>query len=115
MWRVLIHPLVIKKDLGKLDPGIQKKILKAIRKKLTVDPENFGLPLRNEFSGYWKLRVEDYRVIYSIKKERILVKVIKVGARRDFEVYEELARRIPKILDEPVPNAETTPPSRGQS
>ncbi len=98
-WQVIVHPLVLKEDLAKLDGNVQKKILKAIRKKLTVDPENFGAPLRGEFAGYWKLRVEDYRVIYSIKKEKVLVKVIKIGARRDFEVYEELVKRIPRILD----------------
>ena len=98
-WQVIIHPLVLKEDLPKFDGSIQKKILKAIHKKLTVDPENFGSPLRGEFSSYWKLRIEDYRVIYSIKKEKVLVKVIKIGARRDFEVYEELVKRIPKILD----------------
>lgn len=57
------------------------------------------VPLFGESSGYWKLRVDDYRVVYSIKKEKVLVKVIKIGARRDFEVYEELVKRIPKILD----------------
>lgn len=98
-WEVALHPLVWKEDLAKLDPSLQKKILKAIRKKLTVDPEGFGSPLRGEFSGYWKLRVGDYRVIYSIRKEKVLVKVIKIGARRDFEVYEKLVKRIPQILD----------------
>lgn len=99
MWEVLIHPLVSKEDLPKLDPFVQKKILKAIRKKLTREPKSFGEPLRGEFAGYWKLKSEDYRVIYTIKKERVLVKVIKIGARRDFEVYEALVKRIPKILD----------------
>lgn len=100
VWQVLIHPLVLKEDLSSLDAGIQKKILKAIRKKLTVAPEDFGAPLRGEFSGYWKLRIDDFRVVYTIKKEKVLVKVIKVGARRDFEVYEDLVKRIPKILDD---------------
>lgn len=99
MWRVLIHPLVDKEDLSRLDPSVQKKILKTIRKKLTADPEGFGEPLRGEFSGFWKLKAGDYRVVYTIKKEKVLVKVIKVGARLDFEVYEALVKRIPKILD----------------
>jgi mRNA interferase RelE/StbE len=98
-WQVLIHPLVSRDDLPRLDPAVQKRILKIIRKKLTADPENYGKPLRGDLAGYWKLKIEDYRVIYTIKRERILVKVIQVGARRDFEVYEALVKRIPKILE----------------
>lgn len=99
IWEILIHPLVVKEDLLSLDVGTQKNVLKAIRKKLGSAPDTYGSPLRGEFSGYWKLRVGDYRVIYTIRKERVLVKVIKVGARRNFEVYESLIKRIPKILD----------------
>lgn len=98
-WQVIIHPLVLKEDLMGMDGSIQKKILKAIRKKLTTDPEAFGSPLRGEFSGYWKLRVDDFRVIYSVKKDKVLVKVIKIGVRRNYEVYEDLVRRIPQILE----------------
>ncbi len=98
-WKVVLHPLVVKEDLPKLDAGWQRRVLKTIRKKLTADPEGYGEPLRGELSGYWKLKIEDFRVVYSIKKDVVTVKVLKVGARRDFEVYEEMVRRIPKILD----------------
>jgi len=98
-WKVLIHPLVVKEDLSQLDAAWQKRFLKAIRKKLTVDPKGYGEPLRGALVGYWKLKVEDFRIVYSIKKDVVTVKVLKVGARRDFEVYEAMARRIPKLLD----------------
>lgn len=98
-WQVLIHPLVIKDDFKKIDHSAQQKITKSIRKKLAVDPKGFGKPLAGEFHGYWKLRVGEYRVVYKIEETRVLVKIIQAGIRRDFEVYEELARRIPKILN----------------
>lgn len=99
IWKVLIHPLVLKEDLPQLDAAWQRRVLKTIRKKLTVDPEGYGEPLRGALAGYWKLKVEDFRIVYSIKKDVVTVKVLKVGARRDFEVYEAMVRRIPKILD----------------
>ena len=34
---------------------------------------------------YWRLRVGDYRVIYSIEDKKLLVTVVRVGHRR--EVY----------------------------
>ena len=98
-WQVLIHPLVFEEDFRKIDPTSRQRIVKTIRKKLTGNPEEFGDPLRGEFHGYWKLRVGEYRVVYKIEKDRIVVKVIKVGIRRDFEVYDDLIRRIPQILD----------------
>ncbi len=50
--------------------------------KLMVDPLRYGLPLRRGLKGLMKLRVGDYRVIYSIEKEIVTVQVIKIGHRR---------------------------------
>jgi mRNA interferase RelE/StbE len=47
----------------------------------------FGLPLRRNLKGLMKLRVGDYRIIYSIEKQTVTVHVIKIGHRR--EVYED--------------------------
>lgn len=96
--QVLIHPLVLSEDFRKIDPADQKKIIKTIRKKLSTDPHAFGKPLTGSLKGYWRLRIGDFRAIYSIVEERVIVKVIKVGIRRDSEVYEEMMRRVPKIL-----------------
>ncbi len=99
-WTVVIHPLVVAEDLSKLDHAARQKILKAIRKKLQTDPEQFGEPLRGAFAGFRKLRVGEYRIVYSVKKTRVVVHVLKIGIRRDFQVYEEFIQRMPKILDE---------------
>lgn len=99
MWEVLIHPLVFAEDFKKIPPVDRKLIIKVVRKKLTREPEAFGKPLGGGLKGYWRLRVDDYRVIYAIVKNKVIVKVIKVGIRRDSEVYEAMLRRIPKIGD----------------
>lgn len=93
MYTVLIDELVFKEDFRKIDKADQQKIIKAIRKKLTRDPEGFGTPLRGGLKGLWKLRVGQYRVVYEIKKNEILVYVVKVGFRRDEEVYKEVLKR----------------------
>ncbi len=94
MWSVLIHPLIFKEDFKKIDLSARQRIIKTIRKKLSTDPQAYGHPLSAELKGYWRLRVDDYRVIYSIIHEQVLVKVIKVGIRRDAEVYEEMINRL---------------------
>ena len=97
MWQIKIHQLVLADDLKNIPVFEQKRILTTIQKKLGLDPKNYGKPLSGEFSGYWRLRVEDYRVIYRIVEEKILVLVIKIGIRRDDRVYQELFSRIKKL------------------
>ncbi len=97
MWQVKIHRLVLSEDFRNIDPHDQKTILKAFKKKLSVDPQNYGEPLRGGFAGFWRLRVGDFRAIYQIDKGQVTVLVIKVGIRRDNAVYEELFKRIRKL------------------
>lgn len=93
MYAVLIDELVFEEDFRKIGKPDQQKIIKTIRKKLTIDPEGFGVPLRGDLKGLWKLRVGQYRVVYQIKKKEIHVYVVKVGFRRDEEVYREVLKR----------------------
>lgn len=97
LWTVKIHKLVLSEDFKAISNPEQLKILSDIRKKLTVDPHNYGEPLKGEYKGYWKLRAGDYRVIYKIKKDIIEVLVIKVGIRRNEQVYKDLIYRIRKL------------------
>ena len=97
MWQIKFHPLVIEEDFKGMDPAQQKDIVKAVQKKLSVDPYGYGKALRGEFSRYWRLRVGDYRVVYRIVKEEIVVLVIKVGIRKDDQVYRELFVRLKKV------------------
>ena len=77
----------VQKDLKKISKDIQYIIRRAIEEKLMVDPLKFGAPLRRNLKGLMKLRVGDYRIIYSINNEKVTVHVIKVAHRR--EVYEK--------------------------
>lgn len=85
-WKVVFSEKAIN-DLLALSTDVQKIIDKTIISKLSNDPVKFGKPLRRNLKGYMKLRVGDYRVIYSIKKNIVTVFVVKIGHRR--EVYEK--------------------------
>lgn len=98
MWTVLIHPLVVSEDLKRFDPPVQRQLVRTLRKRLSADPKAYGEPMRGELAGLWKLRVGDYRVVYRIVEKRIEILVLKIGIRRDFEVYRELLHRI-RYLD----------------
>lgn len=62
-------------------------IRKAIEKKLTTDPIAFGKPLRYTLKGFRRLRVGDYRVIYRIVENKVLVIIVDIDHRR--VVYED--------------------------
>ncbi len=94
MFKVQIDELVLKKDFKKIDKADQLRIINTIRKKLTFKPQEFGKPLKGELKGYWKLRIGEYRVIYEIEKDKIIVYIIMVGYRRDEEAYKKAIVRL---------------------
>lgn len=96
-WSVEFHPLVRDKDLPSLERIARVRILKAVREKLAVDPEACGERLRAELHGYWKLRVGEYRVIYEVRRNLVTVLVLKIGYRRDDEVYRQMSTRLRKL------------------
>lgn len=71
------------KDFDRIPPAIREVIRKAIEKKLTVDPVNFGKPLRYSLKGYRRLRVGDYRVIYKVDEDRVIVIIVDIDHRKD--------------------------------
>lgn len=75
------------KEIQLLDGGIKKIIKKTIEDKLMTDPLKFGLPLRRNLLGLFKLRVGNYRIIYQIKKSEVIVLVIAIGHRR--QIYKD--------------------------
>ena len=50
---------------------------------LAEDPYRVGTPLRFELEGYWSARRGQYRVIYSIHDDQILVRVVRISHRAD--------------------------------
>lgn len=72
-----------RKEIERLDRSMQQRILSRIA-TLADDPRPRGsVKLAGEDA--YRIRIGDYRVIYSIHDNRLLVLVIDVGHRR--EVY----------------------------
>lgn len=99
IWKVKIHRLVISEDFKSISYSEQKIILRNIHKKLTIGPLEYGKPLAGELRDYWRLRIGDYRAIYKIKKDIVEVLVVKVGIRRDSEVYKKMMPRLKKLQE----------------
>ena len=70
-------------DLDRLDPPVALRVLRKIEKALRSQGDP-GERLSGEFAGLFRLRVGDYRVVYAVDDER-LVLVARIAHRR--EVY----------------------------
>jgi mRNA interferase RelE/StbE len=84
---IIEYDVDIEEKLRELPKSIREIIRKAIEKKLTVDPITFGKPLRYSLKGYRRLRVGDYRVIYRIIDDKVLVMIVDIDHRK--EVYKD--------------------------
>ena len=93
-YRIVVDELVLKKDFRKIGLEDQRKIMRAIRQRLATRPKDYGEPLRGELKGFWKLRVGQFRVIYEIHEDQVIVSIIMVGFRRDEEVYRAALGRL---------------------
>lgn len=72
-----------RRQLEKLDPEIQRLVATAID-MLAINPRPpSSTRLRN--SPNLRVRVRDYRIIYEVHDRVLIVKVVRVGHRR--EVY----------------------------
>jgi addiction module RelE/StbE family toxin len=76
------------KQFRKLDKQVQRDILEEIE-KLRRNPD-LGEPLKGNLSGFSKLRVKDYRVIYKPHSSENIMEFVFVEHRR--HVYEDLGR-----------------------
>ena len=91
-FAIIYHQKVVDEDISKLSKAIQTRVRKAIEEKLTTFPEVYGKPLRQSLSGYRKLRVGEYRVIFKI--EKMTVSVFAIMHRS--VVYDTSQKRVSK-------------------
>lgn len=88
------HPLIWKEDFKHIDRPQQRRLIRTVEKKLATRPDQYGRPLTGPLQGYWKLKVGEYRVVYRIERQEIVVYVLTIGFRRDQEVYLKALKRL---------------------
>lgn len=80
-YEIRYEESVARKDIPKMSATAKKRIKKVIEEKLMLRPEVFGKPLRRSLKGYRSLRVGDYRVVYRIEVDLLIVKVFLIAHR----------------------------------
>ncbi len=84
-WRIEFDPAAAK-ELRKLDRPVQQRLLGFMRLRVAPldDPRTIGEALAGERLGaFWKYRVGDWRLICDIQDDRIVVRVLRLGHRRE--------------------------------
>lgn len=84
-YRIEYLESVVAVDIPRFSKAAQRRIKRAIESKLSSHPMEFGKPLRYSLKGARRLRVGDYRVIYTIEPDEVVL-IVTIGDRRD--VYE---------------------------
>lgn len=75
-WRIFYHKDVVKNDIPKIGKTDRVRIKRAIENRLVINPILYGLPLRATLKRYWKLRVGDWRIVYTIVRQDVNILVI---------------------------------------
>jgi mRNA interferase RelE/StbE len=85
MYQAVILPKALD-NLSKLDKTTSKRIVERIEWLSENTNAISPLPLKSKLSGFFKLRVGDWRVIYEINHKEKTLYIHKVGHRR--EIYQ---------------------------
>lgn len=84
------HHAVADEDIPCIPSNLRNRIANAIESRLSRAPHQYGAPLRKTLRGYWKLRVGDYRVVYTIEGNEVCV----LGIQHRKTVYENIVQRV---------------------
>lgn len=86
-WNIELSP-EFRKNLAKIGAEEAKRVLKFLYERVRPleNPRSVGEALKgSRFSGLWRYRVGDYRILCEIQAENISILAVQVGHRR--EIY----------------------------
>ncbi|MEW6347691.1 MAG: type II toxin-antitoxin system RelE/ParE family toxin [Thermodesulfobacteriota bacterium] len=85
-YRVEITPHAAR-SLRRLPEKVKARVVGAID-GLEQDPRPVGVKKLRDFDGVYRLRIGDYRLVYAVAEQVLLVVVLTTGHRKD--VYQGL-------------------------
>jgi mRNA interferase RelE/StbE len=83
MYKVSIKNSALK-EIQQIPKAFRVKIIEAID-SLAVNPRPNGVKKLESFRNSYRVRVGQYRIVYEIEDDKLIVEVVKVGNRK--EVY----------------------------
>ena len=83
-WTIELTPQA-KKDLGSIDKSQARRIRDFLNDRVACmeDPRQSSRKLKNsKFGEVWRIRIGDYRIIYTIEDDKLILLVVRIGHRR---------------------------------
>ena len=82
-WRVVVDPRA-KRQIDSLGRVAADRVYQFIHARIAKarDPRAAGKALSGQFSGLWRYRVGDYRIICAIQDSELVVLVLEAGHRK---------------------------------
>ncbi len=77
----LIYSQTALKQLEKLEHNIKERIL-TVLERLRIRPESCDIKKLVGMEGY-RLRVGDYRIIFDMEKDKLIILVLQIGHRKN--------------------------------
>jgi mRNA-degrading endonuclease RelE of RelBE toxin-antitoxin system len=82
-YTVLLSPAAKRAIERELPEAVAAAVVDFLYGPLAEDPHRVGKALRFQLEGYWSARRGQYRVIYSIHDDEVLVRVVRISHRAD--------------------------------
>ena len=81
-WKIEFEPEA-RKERGKLDKYSSLLIQNYLNNRISKldDPKHFGKPLIGNLRGFWKYRIDKFRIICEIQEKRLIVLVVQIVTR----------------------------------
>ncbi len=83
----MTYSILIKKSaeraMGRLPKADRAQVDKHIAALASHPRQPGAIPLQGGGKGLWRVRVGDWRIIYEIRDDRLIVLVVNVAHRRD--------------------------------
>lgn len=80
-YRVALSPMAAR-QLRELDAPVRRRIQAALE-LLAEQPRPPSATRLVGGAGEWRVRTGDYRIVYEIDDDRLLILVLRIGHRRD--------------------------------
>jgi mRNA interferase RelE/StbE len=72
-----------RRQLRKLDRPVQKRVLKRVEKLENQPRPKTAETLKGTTETVYRVREGDYRIIYTIEDDRLIVLVVRIGHQRE--------------------------------
>lgn len=82
-------PTTVRKQINNL-PGHYRHRIQQVIAQLTITPRPTQAKLLRDSQNRYRIRLDDYRIVYRIEDDILLIEVLKVGQKEGADFYDDV-------------------------